>query len=73
MSATMPEMVKAVKDHAAKNYNQDGWDYVVECYEDTDIAEIIGNARTAKGAIAKVKAVVKTQDSYRKDIQAEIF
>ena len=32
--ATMQEMVAAVKAHALAHYNEDGWDSIVECYED---------------------------------------
>ena len=66
-------LVKAVRDHARKNYERDGWDYVVECYDDADIIEAIGDARTEASAIVRVKRAVKAMDDHRKDIQAEAF
>lgn len=66
-------LVEAVKAHAAKNYERGGWDIVVECYEDSEILNIIGNAATAKDAIKRVAVVVGVHDDYRKDIEAEAF
>ncbi len=68
--ATTEEMVKAVRAYALQNYNKDGWDYVVECWEDADIAEEIEGARTVEGAIAKVRKVCKMQGDYRAEIES---
>lgn len=54
---TTAEMVKAVRDHASKNYNK-GWDVVVECYSDKDIEDELGGSKTAAGAIAKIAVFV---------------
>lgn len=67
---TKDELVKAVKQHAADHYEEGGWDYVVECYSDAEVAELIGGARTVKGAIKKVAKVMKIKGDYREDIQA---
>ena len=67
------ELIAAVRQYAEKNYESDGWDYVVECYEDADIAAIIKSARTVAGAIRKVRAEIKHLADYRAEIQAEIF
>ena len=69
----MSELVKAVKDHATLNYNKDGWDYVVECYEDSEIADEIRGARSCPEAIQMIGKILKAKDDYRKDIQAEAF
>lgn len=55
---SMNELIQAVKDHAQAHYNDGGWDVVVECWDDEDIAEVIQGARTAKGAIRKVAVIV---------------
>ena len=47
----MEALIAAVKKHALANYERDGWDYVVECYDDAQIADIIKTARTPTGAI----------------------
>jgi carbamoylphosphate synthase large subunit len=67
---TKDELVKAVKAHAVANYETGGWDYLVECYSDTEVAELIGGARTVKGAIKKVAKVMGIKNDYREDIQA---
>jgi hypothetical protein len=64
------ELVSAVKKHALENYDRDGWDYIVECWSDADIAEQIGNAYSEGGAIRRVGAIAKLLDDRRKDIQA---
>ena len=69
----MNDFTAAVKQHALANYEKDGWDYVVECYDDAEITDIIKTARTAAGAIKMVRAHVKPRADYRADIQAEAF
>jgi ribosomal protein L12E/L44/L45/RPP1/RPP2 len=52
------QMVEAVKAECAAQY-ENGWcDLVVETMEDSEIAEVIGNATTVKGAMKKLKAHV---------------
>ena len=67
------ELITAVRQHAEKNYARDGWDYVVECYSDEEIADIIKTARTPAGAIKMVRAHIKPRAEYRDEIRAEIF
>ena len=67
---TKDELVSAVKQHAVDHYEEDGWDYLVECYSDAEVAELIGGARTVNGAIKKVAKVMKIKGDYREDIQA---
>ena len=69
----IPAYLAAIKAHALANYEIDGWDYVVECYSDAEILEIIKNCRTEKGAIKTMRAHVKPRADYRADIQAEAF
>lgn len=69
----MSEIVKAVRDHAVRNYNKGGWDYVVECYSDEEIEREAHGAKTPREAIRRIGAIVRTINDYRKDIQAEAF
>ena len=62
-------MVAAVRDYAMQYYN-DGWDFVVECWTDADIAKTIVGAKSEKGAIRKVWHVVSEQIAHRKEVQA---
>lgn len=68
MKIEMSELVAAVKAHAIANYEKDGWDIVVECYSDADIARKIGGARSVKSAIAKVKNHMAPIAAYLEDI-----
>lgn len=67
MARDIAALILAVKDHAKENY-ANGWDEIVECYEDEDLREIIGLARTSKGAIKKVAAVVSLRNEVRRDV-----
>lgn len=69
MARDIAALVQAVKDHAKENY-ANGWDEIVECYEDDEIRELIGLARTPKGAIKKVAAVVDLRNEVRRDVIA---
>ena len=31
------DLIAAVRRHALDNYERDGWDYLVECWDDGDI------------------------------------
>jgi hypothetical protein len=74
MDATATEaLVAAVMQHAEKNYERDGWDYVAECYSDEEIADVIKTARTPAGALKMMRAHVKHRAEYRDEICAEIF
>jgi hypothetical protein len=69
-AAVNQDLVDAVKAYARENYEQ-GWDEVIECYEDKDIWEVIAGARTPAGAIRKMRAVVDIRKERREEIQAE--
>lgn len=69
----MDNLIKAVRDHAIANYEKDGWDVLVECWEDDDIVDAMRGARTAKTAIARVGKAVKEYHAYANDIQATAF
>lgn len=69
----MDERISAVRAYAKDHYEEDGWDYVVECFSDTDILEEIAGAMTPEEAIELVRQAVKVLDDRRKDVQAEVF
>lgn len=35
------EMIPAIKKHALENYEKDGWDVLVECWDDDEIVHTI--------------------------------
>jgi hypothetical protein len=69
----MPNFTDAVKRFALANYEIDGWDYVIECYSDAEIFEIIRNCRTENGAIRAMRAQIKPRADYRAEIQSTAF
>jgi len=69
----MTDLIAAVRKFALANYEKDGWDYLVECWSDEDIAKEIGKSRTVPGAISKCRRVVKLLDERRQEVRAEIW
>lgn len=67
------ELVAAVRAHARKNYSKGGWDILVECWDNADIEEAIGNATTEDAAIRACARTLGIMDDYRADIQATAF
>lgn len=67
------QFVKTVKEYALNNYEQDGWDILIECYADDEIQEVIGNANNSNEAISRLKDHLKTQNDYRSEIMSEVF
>jgi hypothetical protein len=65
----MQELIDAVRAHANANWGKDGWDFLVECWDDEDIARAVGNAKTPKSAIANCKRTVKALDLHRREQQ----
>jgi hypothetical protein len=64
------ELVKFIRDHAIANYNKDGWDYLVECWDDAAILGAVKNCRSADAAIRKLRKTLKAMDDYRSEIVA---
>lgn len=52
----MDELTEAVKAHALEHYEDGGWDVIVECWSDSDIAAVLACAldpiKTAADAIS---------------------
>jgi hypothetical protein len=64
-------LIAAVRAHAAENYDAGGWDVIVECYDDEQIAEVIGRARTLKGALAKFATIIDVMSDRRAAAESE--
>lgn len=65
----MNDLVETVKAYALIHYARDGWDVLVECWSDADIAEAIGEAKTPNGAIRLVSDKLQTLHNYAEDIR----
>lgn len=66
----MQHLIDAVRAHAMENWHKDGWDYLAECWDDQDIAIAIGDAKTARAAIAACKRQVRILDDHRSEMRA---
>ena len=66
------EQIEFVRSYALENYDK-GWDEVIECWSNQDIAEVIKGARTNQGALRKMAAAMKYRISYRREIEATAF
>lgn len=63
------DLVKAVKAHAITHYDTGhGWDEVVECWSDEEIARAIHGCRTLHGAVRKIGQKIAARAAYAYDI-----
>ena len=70
---TKNDLIEAVKSHAYENYENGGWDYVIECLTNDDIARIIGKRRSVRGAIAAVKTHADAYGESRQEVESTIW
>lgn len=54
VNVTPGDLVAVVRAYAQEHYDEGGWDFVVETWQDEDIVEVIGDAKTPAEAIARV-------------------
>lgn len=66
-------LIDAVRKYANRNYNRDGWDYLVECWSDEDIGQAIAGANTVAQAIARCKRTVSLMDEMRSSVMSEAY
>jgi hypothetical protein len=66
------DVVEAIKNYATAHYNEGGWDILVECHTDQEIAEALGNTTSLKQAIRKVRKAfgLGAQAAHRKEVMA---
>lgn len=64
------QLINAVRAHALANYNQDGWDYLVECWSDGDILECLGDVTTVTQAIDIIKQELEVLAEMRDEVRA---
>ena len=68
-AALLCGLVQAVQAHAQAHY-EEGWDIIVEAYEDTEIIEAIGDATTPEQAIARMAEIVEVRNDTRQEYAA---
>ena len=73
LAAASPEqraLVDAIRTYAQAHYEQGGWDYVIECWEDHDIFAYLAEADfNLDKAIAEIADAVGIVDERRTEIQ----
>lgn len=70
---TDQDLVDAVRAHAIEHYNEDGWDFVAESWEDWEILQVVKGCKKESQAIRKVRKQVRVLSDHRQDIQMEAF
>jgi hypothetical protein len=65
--ATIAELVERVKAHALAHYTDGGWDVIVECWDDEDIADAIAPATNFRDAIRNMKEFVEIYEERQAD------
>lgn len=59
----MLEQVKQIREYALENYEQ-GWDVVVECYEDKDILELLEKHNTVQATLVALEHDINLSKEY---------
>lgn len=67
MDERVENLVKAVKQHALEHYGREGWDYIVECWSDGEIAEAVKHCRKVNTALRVMRKEAIFFDTMRKD------
>jgi hypothetical protein len=66
--------VRQLREYARSHYDQEGWDYLVECWSDEDILEKIPEGCTTyQQLFGEIQEILRRMDSRRKDVEGEIF
>lgn len=63
------QLIDAVIMHASDHYEFEGWDILVESWEDEDIWNVIDGATSEKEAIRLAAEALKPLSDYRDDIR----
>ena len=67
------QLVERLRKHALEHYEENGWDYVVEAFDDADVLEAIDDARDFDAAVASLGELVGLLDERRKEVQSTAF
>ncbi len=65
----------AVLEYALQHYNEDGWDFLIECHETHEIAAVVIDEPSVERSIARVadEFDLKLHAERREEHYAEIF
>jgi hypothetical protein len=62
------KLVEAVVQHAVDHYEENGWDIVVECWNDQDVWNVIEGSADEKEAILVAADALKPIHDHRMEI-----
>jgi len=65
------ELAMKLKAHAEKHYDE-GWDTFVECYEDSEYVEFVGDMTTWAEVLAMAEDINSVTNDRRADARYEI-
>ena len=64
-------LIAYIRQYAEANYNK-GWDYIVECWDDGDILEVLSDVESnLPQAIAHLQSLVDIRNDQMEEHQAE--
>lgn len=69
----MDDLLQQIRQYAQNNYEHDGWDYVVECFDDETLLQHIEGATTLDEAIKTLtgqRGILTLKNERRQDMQA---
>jgi hypothetical protein len=69
----MKTWAERIRQHATIHYTEDGWDILVECWDDSYIYEIVNTCKTYEEAVIACSEVLCVMEGFRKEVQSEIF
>lgn len=61
----MKTWTERLRQHALVHYNEDGWDILVECWDDAYILEHMRDCKTYEEAVVTVGNALRVMDSWR--------
>ena len=70
MMPSEKELIDAVRAHALANYNIEGWDYLVECWEDKDILDCLDGVTEVTEAIDAVRDALAPLNDMRSEVRS---
>ena len=67
------ELIDGVRDYALNHYSENGWDFVVEAYNDEEILQESDSLGTVEGTVVRIGKIVSILNDRRKEVQSEAF
>lgn len=64
-------LINDIRGYALANYDKGGWDVIVEAWDDDQIADVIGKARTLNGALRKLRPIIDVYADRQTDARVE--